>query len=236
MKNKDSPADLMNMIDGALQAVVFDFDGVLVESVGLKTEAFAALYEAEGPKIAADVRKYHLMHGGMSRYAKFRYYEEVLLKRPPPNAERMAELDGRFSDLVEDKVIDASAVAGAQDLLNLLHGRLPLHVISATPEAELLRIVRGRGWQEFFYLVLGSPRTKQDSLRMALTYGSYEPNKVLMIGDAMSDFEAAASCGTRFLACVPPESSNPFPTGTAYVHDMTPIVALFRSLGIARQT
>ena len=41
------------------QAIIFDFDGVLVESVDIKTQAFAGLYQSYGETIVGKVVRYH---------------------------------------------------------------------------------------------------------------------------------------------------------------------------------
>jgi beta-phosphoglucomutase-like phosphatase (HAD superfamily) len=58
-----------------LQAIIFDFDGVLVESVDVKGDAFVALYKYETPEIREKVKRYHSEHGGISRFEKIRYYD-----------------------------------------------------------------------------------------------------------------------------------------------------------------
>ena len=56
-----------------LKAIFFDFDGVLVESVDIKTRAFSKLFEREGEDVVKKVIDYHIDNGGVSRYEKFRY-------------------------------------------------------------------------------------------------------------------------------------------------------------------
>ena len=43
-----------------IRSIVFDFDGVLVDSVNIKTEAFARLFDHEGPEVLEKVVAYHL--------------------------------------------------------------------------------------------------------------------------------------------------------------------------------
>jgi len=43
-----------------IKAIIFDFDGVLVESVDIKTKAFAGLFEHEGDSIVRRVVAYHI--------------------------------------------------------------------------------------------------------------------------------------------------------------------------------
>ena len=57
------------------QAIIFDFDGVVVESGDIKTQAFANLYRTHGEAIMAEVARYHRLNGGMSRYQKFHYFQ-----------------------------------------------------------------------------------------------------------------------------------------------------------------
>ena len=49
-------------------AIIFDFDGVLVESVDVKTRAFCDMYSKYGEEIVEKVKEYHLSHGGISRF------------------------------------------------------------------------------------------------------------------------------------------------------------------------
>ena len=55
------------------EAIFFDFDGVLVESVDIKTTAFARLYAGHGEPVADAVVAYHRQNMGTSRFVKFRY-------------------------------------------------------------------------------------------------------------------------------------------------------------------
>ena len=62
------------------QILIFDFDGVILDSVHLKTEAFAELYEKFNNNIVSEVREFHEKNGGMSRFEKIHYYNTILLK------------------------------------------------------------------------------------------------------------------------------------------------------------
>src|SRR5688572_16139418 len=92
-------------------AIVFDFDGVLVESVDVKTKAFAALYDGYGSEVVSKVMQWHLAHGGVSRYEKFRHFHRAFLSKEL-SAEEEKSLGERFSALVEKAVIEAPWVPG----------------------------------------------------------------------------------------------------------------------------
>ena len=62
-----------------IRTIIFDFDGVISESVNIKTIAFAEMYKDYGDEVVKQVIAHHLSHGGVSRYEKFRIYHEEFL-------------------------------------------------------------------------------------------------------------------------------------------------------------
>ncbi len=77
------------------QAFFFDFDGILADSVEVKTRAFAKLFESYGPEIQARVVEHHRKNGGMTRKDKFRHYYAEFLKSPLDDA-RWTDCAGIF--------------------------------------------------------------------------------------------------------------------------------------------
>ena len=57
-------------------AIVFDFDGTLVNSNEIKTWAFGELYKEHGENIVQQIIAYQKEHEGISRFVKFRYWHE----------------------------------------------------------------------------------------------------------------------------------------------------------------
>ena len=53
-----------------------------------------------------------------------------------------------------------------------------------------------------------------------LAQGGWKPHRVLMIGDAMTDFEAAHENGLQFIGRQMPSQRGVFPAGTRLVPDL----------------
>jgi len=212
-------------------AIIFDFDGVLAESVDVKTRAFEALYAEYGDRIVEQVRDYHLQHGGISRFEKFRYYHEVLLGKTLTKDEEN-QLGDRFSQYVEDAVVESVYVAGAYNFLENYYQSIPLFVASGTPDVELKRIVSRRNMAHYFISVHGSPAKKGDIIQDILTKHSFNPDHVLMIGDAIADYEGAIAAGIKFIGRVIqyPET-YPFSVETLVLPDL---VDLEVKMGISK--
>ncbi len=63
------------------KGIIFDFDGVIVESLHIKSNAFKQIYMPYGEEIANQVVKHHEANGGISRFNKFKYYHKVFLNK-----------------------------------------------------------------------------------------------------------------------------------------------------------
>lgn len=199
-------------------ALVLDFDGVVLQSVDVKTHAFVELYGGHGPEVVAKVLEHHLVHGGVSRFEKFRHYHRAFLGRAL-GAEEEAALGRRFSALVEDAVVCAQWVPGAREYLEDNHRRLPIFVASGTPETELARIVGRRGMAHYFAGVHGSPRTKGEIIATCVREGGLDASRVLMVGDAITDYRGAQEAGAAFLGIT--RDGNAFPENVPTLPDLT---------------
>lgn len=180
-----------------VDALVFDFDGVLVDSVEVKTEAFAELFRPHGAEIVRAVVEHHRANGGVTRDEKFRHAYEVLLGKPLAPDELRA-LRARFASLVVDRVVAAPEIPGAGEFLRAWSARVPCHVVSATPEDEIRVIVDRRGLAPRFASVRGAPTGKSEHLRDIVREGGLDPARVVFFGDATTDLEAARANGVRF--------------------------------------
>ncbi len=192
-----------------IKAIIFDFDGVLVESVDVKTRAFARMFEGEGEEVVRGVTDYHLMNGGVSRVRKFKYYYEEILKRSL-SEEKLAGLCDTFSRLVIDEVINSPYVIGAQEFLDEFYSKLDFYVASGTPEGELREIVSSREMDIYFKGVYGSPAQKGDIARMVLRQNGYHTKEVVFIGDSITDLEGAQDSGVRFIGRVADSEDTSF--------------------------
>lgn len=184
------------------QAFVFDFDGVLADSVEVKTEAFAKLFEEYGPDIQRKVIAHHRENGGMTRAEKITHYYESFLDKTIDEG-TLAGLCARFSNLVVDKVVATPEIPGTRKFLDFWHQRVSMFIDSATPDAEIVHIVECRGMEMYFREILGSGRKKSENLIYILRNHMIEPEKCIFFGDAPSDYEAAIECGVGFVGIVP---------------------------------
>ena len=173
-----------------IKNIFFDFDGVIAESVSAKTEAFREMYLPYGEKIANDVVSYHINHGGVSRFEKFKYWEKKYFNRDT-SKEQIEELAKEFSNKVLQKVIDAAEVDGAFDFIQTYHKIYKFWIITGTPTSEIEIIAKERGLTDYFIGLHGSPKNKRYWTEYLLEKYHLKREETIFLGDATTDQDAA---------------------------------------------
>ena len=181
-----------------LKGIIFDFDGVIAESVQVKTDAFANLYRPYGDNVVNKVIKHHEANGGLSRFKKIAFYHKTFLLKDITK-EEMKELANQFSKLVVDKVINAPYVPGAFEFIQKSYKQYKLFISTGTPTNEMTKILDGRGIAQFFTKVYGSPDKKDLHIEKIIYDYNYNPNELIFYGDANTDIDAAEQANIPFV-------------------------------------
>lgn len=188
--------------------IILDFDGVILESVEVKTEAFRRLFSFASEHVE-EIVKFHRENGGMSRFEKFRYFYRNVLKEPLSD-EQYEYLCNRFSELVFDGVLNSPFVPGSIDFLQYFSTKTSLFLVSATPFTELDNILTQRDLHHYFKAIYGSPQPKQECIAEILSDTGCPEDDAIFVGDALNDYKAAKTAGVRFIGRVRPSSTNVF--------------------------
>lgn len=206
----------MDTMPKTLRALFFDFDGVIVDSIETKTEAFRMLFKNYPDDVIQKVLAYHKLHGGISRVDKIALAHEEYIGTPLNEVELKAWSD-RYSELVVEKVIEVPWIKGAIKFLDLIHDTgVHIFIISGTPEAELKHIIEKREIAHYFQESLGSPVRKPPHIRILLDKYNLQPEECVFIGDALTDFDAAKETGLHFVGI---QGEITFPAGTVVLDD-----------------
>lgn len=173
----------------SIKCIFFDFDGVLAESVHIKTEAFRTMYLSFGVEFSNRVVNHHIINGGISRYEKFKIYNGEWLGEKI-TSERIDELAKVFSNLVVDGVVNSLEVSGASEFLKS-SDKFKKYIITGTPTVEIKPILQRRKMDMYFDEIYGSPTKKGVWVNEILINEQLSPNECVFIGDALADLEAA---------------------------------------------
>ena len=185
--------------------VFWDFDGVIKDSVEVKTNAFRELFRSFGEEVMDKVTMHHVNNGGMSRFKKIPIYLSYAGIEPTENI--LKEFCKQFAILVEDAVVNSNWVPGVLPVINNCKKENQHFVlVTATPQEEIERILTRLNIISLFSNIFGSPMTKSDAINVCLKLYNVNSKESIMIGDSIADFEASQKTGSDFLLRRTPEN------------------------------
>lgn len=178
--------------------IIFDFDGVLAESNDIRVAGFGELFKEYPADRVERLLEYARINGGISRYAKIKYFFESIMGQAVTDAQ-VRDLAKRYSGIVKKKVIAAPPVAGAVEFLRSYGNICDFAIVSGSDEEELTDVCRHRGIAGYFVEILGSPRDKHENVAALLAKRGWEKGATVFVGDSVNDYEAARANGIDFI-------------------------------------
>lgn len=187
----------------AWRTLVFDCDGVVLDSNRVKTEAFRTAALPWGAAAAAALVAHHVANGGISRYAKFAHFLDSILPDHVPGAvpgrdgPDLAALLAAYAGAVREGLMACAAAEGLDALRRATPDARWL-IVSGGDQAELRAVFAARGLDGLFDGgIFGSPDTKDAILARELARGTII-RPALFLGDSRYDHEAATAAGLDF--------------------------------------
>jgi phosphoglycolate phosphatase-like HAD superfamily hydrolase len=177
--------------------IFLDFDGVVKESVSVKTDAYIELFRPYGDVVCNKVKNHHVENGGMSRFNKIPLY--LKWADVDPTITRVNDLCAKFSMIVKNKVINSNWVPGIKEFLRSNKENHIFIIVSATPQDEIEEICKSLKVYDFFSKIYGSPAAKTESIRESIIHHKVNASSCIMIGDAQADIDAAKDNDIHFI-------------------------------------
>jgi len=191
----------------SLQAVFFDFDGVIADTEPLHLRAYQAVLEKEGIELGRD-----------DYYAHYLGYDDVGLFQALAKDRGLSLTPETIEEWVDQKshiveqMLSSGAILfpGAVDCVRMLAGRVPLAVASGALEPEIDLVLRGAGVRDHFVAIAsasdgvrGKPAPDLYLLAIAKLRArtdALDPASCIAIEDSHWGLEAARKAGLRCVA------------------------------------
>ena len=186
----------------AVRGIFWDFDGVIKDSVMIKSLGYERLFAPYGSDLVEQVRQHHSVHGGISRYEKIPLYLGWAGEKA--TIDRVQAFCERFSDLVLQAVIESPWVPGVCEYLQANHTSQSFVLMTATPQEEIEKILHALKITHYFCEIHGAPTAKTAVVSDVLERFHYLPEQALVVGDSETDLSAAEENNVVFLLrCTP---------------------------------
>ncbi len=182
------------------KSIIFDCDGVILNSNKIKTDAFKAATSSFGEEASNRLVEYHLMNGGISRYHKFDYFLSSILKSDF-NENKQAILTQLLETYAENTyrgLLTSQITFGLKNFRDITKGQSWM-IVSGGDQNELISVFKIKEISEFFDSgIYGSPDTKNQILGREIRNGNIK-FPALFLGDSRLDHEVATLHGLDFI-------------------------------------
>ena len=178
------------------EVIIWDFDGVIVDSMNIRSDAFRYALDTYSSIIVDDLLSHHLENGGKSRYEKF----ERIISRYPEEEMVMKNLLNRYSKFIDKNLFNHSILNDSIYTSIKLNERLGVqqYIASGSDEVELRRLIEFLNVDKYFKGVYGSPKRKHLIVDNIIKTEARGLDQYLLIGDSKNDMEAAKMNGIDF--------------------------------------
>jgi beta-phosphoglucomutase len=195
-------------MSGALQAIVFDFDGVIADSERLHLRAYQEVLAPRGLQLSEET--YYNEYLGYDDLGVFRMYARNNgLDWDETEIARLIEAKGtRYDDLSSRGEM---LFPGAAAFIREAASAVPVGIASGALTHEIEEILDRTNLRELFSTIVGADQTTRSkpspdpyleafSRLSQLRGGSIEPSRTVAIEDSRWGLESAAAAGLRCVA------------------------------------
>ncbi len=183
------------MID-LYKSILFDCDGVILNSNKIKTDAFFHVVKEYGQANAYRLVNYHKKNGGVSRDHKFKYFlTQILNKRF--NEKTFNQLKNKYGDYVIEELIKSETAESLSELRSMSKNKW--FIVSGGNEKELREVFKKKDIIDFFDGgIFGSPKSKDQIFRKITKMKNFMYPAVYL-GDSEYDYKAAKKAKIDFI-------------------------------------
>ena len=179
---------------------IFDFDGTLVDSNGIKREAFYSVSReaSDNPEIV------DLVLTLMPEASRFQIIEKMYALITAKTGQKFSadQIKGAvnaYSATVRERILSCPEIDGACAVLSYIKERGgEIFVSSNTPEQFLGELIISRPWGKLVTAHFGFPRKKTETVSFIKKEMDVLPSEVLIVGDGASDKISAEQNGCCF--------------------------------------
>lgn len=179
------------------KTIIFDCDGVLLDSNKVKSKAFYEVALPFGEELANELVDYHKEYGGVSRNQKFHYFLEHILNKPDKDIS-LDDLLINYGSLVINSLIKSNKCDGL-DFLRAHSHKAKWIVVSGGNEEEIKKVFKQKDMLSYFDGgIFGSPKSK-DNIFSDLIENQVIQFPAIYLGDSKYDHQVATKYLIDFL-------------------------------------
>ncbi len=174
-----------------IKNILWDFDGVILDSMPTRDYGFKKIFEDFDSVSIDKLLEYHQQNGGLSRYVKIRYFYENILDKNISDDE-IDIYAQKFSTIMKKKLVNKKyLISKSLSFIKSHYKKYDFHIVSGSDEKELQYLCEQLDIKGYFISINGSPTHKNTLVKNLLEKYNYKKNETILIGDSINDYKAA---------------------------------------------
>lgn len=181
-----------------IKTILWDFDGVILDSMQIKCDGFLELFKKSDEDSLKKLSKFHFENGGVSRFEKIKYFYQNILKKNIDEADVLIMAE-EFGSIIQKRINNKdNLIKDSMYFIRENYANYSFHIVSGAEHKELNYICNQLEVEKYFITINGSPIKKDILVKKLLKKYNYKPEQTILIGDAMTDYNAAKRNNIKF--------------------------------------
>jgi phosphoglycolate phosphatase-like HAD superfamily hydrolase len=182
-----------------IENIIFDFDGVILESNDIKIEGFKKLFSEFGLEKSDKISDHFRNNAGLSRYDIIAFFFEYFTDQKI-NEQILKSYAKKYSDIIMDEMKRVRFVSGADNFIVENFNKYKYFIVSSSDQIDLKEICSDRKIEKYFMDIKGSPVKKTVNLAELIKIYQLDLDNTVYIGDSYNDYKACLDNNLRFIA------------------------------------
>lgn len=174
-----------------IKNILFDFDGVILDSMSVRDFGFREIFKEHSDEYVEELIKFHRTNGGLSRFVKIEHFYKNILNKNISESQ-INGLANKFSDIMRKELIKKEYLI--EDAVNFIKNNYKdynMHIVSGSEHNELNYLCEELGIKKYFLSISGSPTPKKELVKQVLDKYDCVLEETVLIGDSINDYDAA---------------------------------------------
>lgn len=192
-----SNSDHTNIFEARI--IVFDFDGVIIDSNGVKIEEYRNLFSqfTKNQTTLDEIIKIYKNSAGIPREVTLKkVFKEIFDKTI--SSQEVENLSSDFSKQIFRRLETIEPLKGFLEYL-AIHKEINKHIISGAPNSDILYLIKRLNLTKHFKSIKGGPLNKKNELNNIRELEKVKAQDIVYFGDQRNDCIAAKSAGVGFI-------------------------------------
>jgi len=182
-----------------IRALIFDFNGVIVESTDQNAQIYAEIFSDFGQSVVHQIKEHYKQTGGIPRQKRIEMYLREFAGVEPTES-LIEEYSNKFRQKYLKSLEFVELVPCVREFFTIYENKYDIFLSSGAPQQDIPEMLRRLNLEKYFLRGYGAPKTKTEHINDILCTYAYKPDEVIFIGDSPKDKEAAQNNGIFFIA------------------------------------